>query len=267
MIVYSNFRHISLKKDTPEYKAKRKPCRDFDKFNPFFKQCHYDLEEGRSRLADFTREQSIKKGDLFLLNGVLTYIAEKGKAICSPKRTNFRLRCIFENGTESDMLLRSLAVALYRQGKRVIRETNVPATISSENHFSGFIYILKSNSTQDEIKSIKNLYKIGYSTTSVERRIKNSEKSPTYLMSEVFIIQTFKCYNLNIKSLEYHIHRLFEKSCLDIEVRDAQGKIYRPREWFIIPLNIVEQAIKLFIEGSIKQYVYDSKSQKIKKRI
>jgi len=168
------------------------------------------------------------------------------------------------------MLLRSLGKGLYEDGYFVSEhEDRVLDTlhqITSDDKQNGYIYILKSLSNEDVIATKKNLYKIEFSTRAVEIRIKNAVNDPTYLMAEVQILSSFEVYNINPHKLEQLIHKFFANSCLDVDIIDAKGKIHRPREWFILPLPCIEEAIGLIISGDILEYIYDSQSESIIKR-
>ena len=122
---------------------------------------------------------------------------------------------------------------------------------------------MKSKSNKPEIKDIKHLYKIGFSTTTVEERIKNAAQEPTYLMAEVRIIMTYKCFNMNTHKLELLLHNFFGSSCLNVDVFDSLGNRHTPREWFIAPLDIIEQAVQLIISGEIVKYRYDGEKEEI----
>ena len=250
-----DIKNIPKKINKPEYVASRKICKDFELFEDIFKNCHLDIKEGRRQLKQFTNSQQIEKGHFFILKGVLLYIDNVGEITIENGVKNARLRCIFENGTESDMLLRSLAASLYKDGRRVTESTiNMTNgifgnfnSVTDDDNETGYIYILKSKSKDKKIKSISNLYKIGFSTTSVEDRIKNAEYEPTYLMSKVVIVETYKCYNINVNKFESLLHNFFGESCLDIEVVDKSGNIHKPREWFIFTLDVIHDAINLII--------------------
>ena len=125
------------------------------------------------------------------------------------------------------------------------------------------IYILKSLSNEDIIQTKKNLYKIGFSTTTVETRIKNAKQDPTYLMADVKTVAAYEVYNVNPHKLEQLIHKFFGNSCLDMEIYDGNGKLYKPREWFIAPLEIIEEAIELIVNGKILNYRYDEENEVI----
>jgi len=256
-----NLLNVPQSIEMPEYVAQRKPCADFNEFVSLFAQCHADLQSGKRQLTSFSHEQQIQKGHFFVLKGVLTYVAQVGEKIKTGGKTNARLHCIFENGTESDMLLRSLARELYKDGRRISehddRLMDAFNHITDEDNQTGIIYVLKSLSTNPEIAAIRELYKIGFCTVPVEERIKCAEDDPTYLMAPVHIVETFRCFNLNPQKLELLLHQLFGKVCLEVDVFDRAGKRYTPREWFIAPLAVIEEAIEMIISGDIIGYEYD----------
>lgn len=255
---------------SPDYVARRKPCPDFEKFEPLFKTCHLELASKERRVSRFSQGSQIEVGDFFILKGLLVYVAEEGDRHPTFDNTyNARLRCIFDNGTESDLLLRSFAAALYKDGLRVSKRADhlqrSAAGITDEDLSSGYIYILKSLSMRPEIKNLENLFKIGFCTTTVEQRIKNAVNDPTYLMAPVQVVSTFHCYNLKTQKFEHLLHRFFGKACLSIDVIDSTGKRFLPREWFVAPLPIIDEAIDLLTGGEIIDYYYDSEKQKIVK--
>lgn len=258
-----NFEHTPRDFEMPEYIASRKPCEDFEKFEGLLQTCQQDLANGKRRLRQFRNEQQIGKGSFFVLKGILLYIAEVGdKESDKNNKTNARLRCIFENGTESDMLLRSLAAELYKDGRRVTAHEDHLLdnfhNLTDEDQAMGYIYVLRSRSQDPKIRSLENLYKIGYSRTEIQDRIKNAEKQPTYLMAPVDYIAGWQCYNMNPQKFEQLIHTVFGSACLNIDIFDEAGKRYSPREWFIVPLSIIEQAIEMIINGEIVHYRYDA---------
>lgn len=257
-------------KEMPNYRAKAKPCKDFQKFEHLFKQCHEDLRLGKRQLRPFMKEQQIEKGMFFVLKGVLVFVAEEGERVKVKSKTNARLRCIYDNGTESDLLLRSLSAQLYRDGRRVT-ELNEKLLdgfndITNEDVGSGFIYVLKSKSEKPEIKNQKDLFKIGFTKLTTEQRIKNAKDDPTYLMADVEIIADFECYNMNAQKFEDLIHKFFSEVCLDTELLDGDGNLFKPREWFIVPYPVIEQAIHYLISGEIVDLKYDPKLREIVNR-
>ena len=139
--------------------------------------------------------------------------------------------------------------------------------ITDEDKETGFIYVLRSLSDKPEIRSIKNLYKIGFSKTSPEERIKNASQDPTYLMAPVSIVTAFKCFNMNPQKLEQLLQTFFGSACLNVDVFDGEGKRYIPREWFIAPISIIEQALQLILDGSVVHYQYDPEKEGIVERL
>lgn len=265
-------KHVPLVKEMPDKIAQRKRCKDFEQFEPLFKQCHAELAAGTREARGFTGEQQIQPGHFFILHGITAYVAEVGEKEMKNGKVNARLRCIFENGTESDMLLRSLATELYKDetGRRMLDPTEKALEalelIQAEDKKSGYLYVLQSLSTVPEIAGLKNLFKIGYSTVPVPERIKNAAEEPTYLMAPVKVVEVFECYNLNPQKFELLLHTFFGKACLNVDVYDKQGKRFSPREWFIAPLHIIEAAANMLINGDIVNYRYDPDAQSIEER-
>lgn len=260
-----------------DFVARRKPCKNFSEFEPLFKSVHQDLVSGKRQLIEF-REKNLKAGNFYVHNGVLMFLnkvdfTDDHYVFPSGKRTqkNGRTHCIFENGTESNMLYRSAIRALYESGK-IITE-NVDSVkekfyerftdITNEDKEAGYIYVLSSKSTDPKITDIKNLFKIGYSTTPVESRIKNAEKEPTYLMAPVHIEAEYKTFNMNTQKFEQLLHNFFGASCLNIDIWDEKLRRKMPQEWFVVPLHIIDQAIEMIITEEIINYKYDPKLEVI----
>ena len=260
-------KHISKEINMPDYIGKHKPCRDFEKFESLFVQCQQEIKEGKRTLSQFEKEQAIDEGMFFVLKGVLVYIAEVGEFEYVNGKRRARLRCIYDNGTESDILNRSLARALYRDGRRVSPVTDKMmdkfAGITEEDKPTGYIYILKSLSSDEGILSIANLYKIGFSTTPVVQRIKNAEQEPTYLMAPVQIMAEYKTFNMNTQKFELLVHNFLGTCCVNIDILDKNGVRRTPREWFSVPFEIVDNVIKLIISGEVLNYKYDRAKRKI----
>lgn len=263
-----------------DFVARRKPCKDFEKYEALFKETQKDLSDGKRGLATF-KEENLREGDFYVHSGVLLLLekVEFEKEVQEFKsgsrvRKDGRTRIIFENGTESNMLYRSLYKALLVNGKAVSKnydEVNEKfvhyfSNITEEDKETGFIYVLQSRSKKQEIKEIHNLYKIGFSEIAVEERIKNAVQDPTFLMADVKIVAAYKCFNMNTQRLEQLLHNFFGNSCLNVDVFDNKGKRHIPREWFIAPLNIIEQAINFIISGEIVKYKYDSMNEQIIQR-
>ena len=260
-----------------DFVARRKPSKDFDKYEHLFIEVQKDLAAGKRKLIDF-KEGNLKEGGFYVHNGILMFleradISQEEQVYTSGSRVRVdgRTKCVFENGTESNMLYRSLAKILYTNG-RVVTEnidkvnegfTEQFGAITDEDEEAGYIYVLKSKSQDEKISSIKNLYKIGYSKIEVEERTKNAEKEPTYLMAPVSIIGVWKCFNMNPQKLEQLLHNFFGNSCLNVDVFDDKGRRHTPQEWFIAPLEVIEQAIELIINRKIINYKFDAENMSI----
>ena len=261
-----------------DFVAKRKPCRDFAKYEEQFITVQKEIRENKRKLFDFSNKgESLVEGNYYILGGILLYlekkdIASKAQTVEGKRyREDGRTRCIFENGTESNMLSRSLAKALDLGGKTVSQteeqinkefQDNL-GIVKDGDELSGYIYILKSLSNNAEIKSLRDLYKVGFSTTTVEKRIANAENEPTYLMSPVKVVAEYEAYNMNTQKFEKLLHRFLTDVCLDLEVADSKGRMHKPREWFIAPLDVINQAIHLIVNEQIQHYRYDSQLRAI----
>lgn len=274
-----DFKHTPKDYDRAQadFVARRKPCKDFDKYELLLKEVQKELAEGKRKLIDFKQDNLqekafyVHKGLLFYLEKINISQKEHYKKDGTRVREDGRTRCIFENGTESNMLKRSVEKILYANGRVVtenIEKVNEGflenfGAITEEDKEAGYIYVLKSKSTDQRIANIKHLYKVGYSKTEVEERIKNAENEPTYLMAPVLIKSAWKCYNMNPQKLEQLLHNFFGKACLNIDIFDKNGIRHSPREWFIVPLDIISQAIQLIINGEIVKYTYDAQNSLI----
>lgn len=260
-----------------DFVARRKPCKNFKDYEELFKSVQADLSSGKRKLVDF-KQGNIRKGAYYIHRGILfllekidiskkQHYREDGTRV----RTDGRTRCIFENGTESNMLMRSVEKILYANGKVVTENAdNVTedfyerfTDITDEDKVAGYIYVLSSKSTDPQITDIKNLFKIGYSTTPVESRIKNAEKEPTYLMAPVHIEAEYKTFNMNTQKFEQLLHNFFGSSCLNIDIWDEKLRRKMPQEWFVVPLHIIDQAIGMIITEEIIHYRYDQELEVI----
>ena len=261
-------KHVPLAKDieSPDYVAQRKPCKNFSLYEDQLKQCQEEIRLGKRSLLPFANESQIEAGMFYVLRGILVLVTEVGERTRRNGKWNSRCRCIFENGLESDMLSRSLARELYKDGRRVTENPENllnPMVITDEDTATGYIYVLRSLSDNEDIRGTPNLYKIGLSRRSVETRIQNAQNEATYLMSAVAVVSTFQCYNVNLPKLEKLIHRFFEPAKVDIQVTDLEGNYVTPKEWFSVPLPCITAAIRLLISGEILKFRYDPKTEEI----
>ena len=257
----------TAEKKAAEDIANRDRCEDFDTFKPLFEQVQNELNSGLRETRPFEMKAEIEKGRFFIVSGQKAYIAEKGETtITDQGRTDARLRVIFDNGTESNMLMRSLQRALNKDaaGRRITEPTAGPLfsdqTIDGDEA-SGTIYVLRSKSDHPLVTENRELvHKIGVTNMSVEKRIAGAHLQPTFLMANVEIVATYELYNINRTKLENLVHRIFEPARLEIEIMDRFGRPVVPREWFLVPLFVINEAVERIKDGSISGYRYDPDS-------
>lgn len=261
-----NIPRMDCRKAT-DFIARRTPCKDFSKFESLFIDIQESFKKGTSKLKTF-EHGDVQAGSFFVLNGVLLYVKSVNLENKKDRygKKDGRLRCIFENGTESNMKYRSLQKSLEISGKTVVSNIQIGQNISKGDIESGYIYILKSLSTDPEISSINNLFKIGYSTTTVEKRIENADQDPTYLMAPVSIVSSYKCFNMNTQRFERLLHRFFDRVRLNIDITDKKFNRYTPKEWFIAPIDVIDKVIQLIISGEIVNYRFNEETNSIDKK-
>ena len=259
-------RHVrsSSEKRAAEEIADRTPCADFDRFQPLFERVEQDLKSGVRKTLRFGRDTSIADGNYFIVGGQLAYVAEVGDTIKAPNgESDARLRVIYANGTESNLLRRSLQRALYKDdtGRRLTDPDMGPLfgdAPEPDDIESGTIYVLRSLSSHPFVTEHRELiHKIGVTGGNVEARIAGADKDATYLLADVEVVATYKLHNLNRTRLENIFHRLFGAAQLDLTIQDRFGNPVKPREWFLVPLHVVDEAVKRIRDGSITDVVYD----------
>jgi hypothetical protein len=248
--------------------ANRQPCKDFDEFKPLFDEVEAGLKQKTWVTKPFGKDASIEPGDFFVLGGLVSYVADVGETYRTPNaETNGRLRVIYSNGTESDLLLRSLQRALYkdsegRAGSRIIKVSDGPlfaGTVEPDDIEVGSIYVLRSRSDHPFVAEHRELiHKIGVTGGKVEARINGAENQATYLLADVDVVAEYKLHNLNRTKLEGIFHKLFAAAQLDITLQDRFGKPVKPCEWFVVPLPVIDEAVRRITDGSITEYKYDA---------
>lgn len=263
----THVRSVAEKRAAEEI-ANRDRCEDFDKFKPLFDKVQADLKSGVRTTRKFVKDAGFLKaeitaGQFFILGGQTVYVAEVGELIKAPNgETDARLRAIYSNGTESNILLRSLQRALYKDetGRRVTEPTAGPlfAEETDEDDLaSGTIYVLRSKSDLPAIAENRDLiHKIGVTGGSVERRIANAKLDATFMLADVEVIATYELFNINRSKLERIIHRVFGPARLDIEIRDRFGNPVIPREWFLVPLFVIDEVVERIRNGTIANFRY-----------
>lgn len=244
--------------------ANRIPCVDFEDYKPLFANIQKELDSGIRQARPFRNDAQIRKGDWFILSGQKAYIAEEGEDfITDYGKKDCRLRVIFDNGTEISMLKRSLERALQKDkaGRRITNPEAGPlfsGERGEDDLASGTIYVLRSQSDHPIVKEHRDIvHKIGVTGGDVKKRIANAKLDATFLLADVEIVATYELFNINRSKLEKIIHRVLDHAKLDIEIKDRFGQPVIPREWFLVPLFVIDDLVDKIREGSIKKYVYD----------
>ena len=262
-------RHVrsNAERQAAEEIADRTPCKDFKKFQPLIEQAERELKSDARKALRFGRDATVQLHDFFILDGQFAYVAEMGETIKMQSGHNdARLRVIYSNGTESNLLLRSLQKALWKDetGRR-LTSTSIGPLFSDEPEAedieTGTIYVLRSHSTHPYVIEHRELiHKIGVTGGKVETRISGAEKDSTYLLAGVEVVAEYKLHNINRVRMENLFHRIFSNAQIDISIDDRFGNPVKPREWFLVPLHIIDEAVQRFKDGTIADVVYDAKS-------
>lgn len=267
----TQLRHVrtSADKRVADEVAERDKCEDFARFEALFADVQRDLDAGVRTTRPFVRDAGLLKADItegqfFILGGQIAYVAEVGESFRAPNgETDARLRVVYSNGTQSNLLRRSLQRALYKDeaGRRITEPTAGPLFAEDsgdDDQASGTIYVLRSKSDHPLVVANREvLHKIGVTGGDVARRIGAAKLDPTFLMADVEIVATYNLFNVNRARLENLIHRIFDPARLDIEVKDRFGNPVVPQEWFLVPLFAIDEAVAKIKDGTITDFVYD----------
>lgn len=285
----TKLRHVPSREErrAAEEIANRERCPDFEKFEPLFVQVQIDLDAGRRTTRRFVRDAGfqkadIREGDFFILGGQTAYVAAVGETFKAPNgETDARLRVIYSNGTESDLLLRSLQRALYKDeaGRRITEPEAGPlfsgvaedapapffADTAEEGEVEhGTIYVLRSKSDHPFVAEHRQvIHKIGVTSGSVEARLSGADKSATYLLADVEVVATYKVFGVNCRQLEGLLHKVFAPALLDLTLQDRFGNPVKPKEWFLLPIGVIDEAVQRIRDGSIVGLRYDPASGRL----
>lgn len=250
--------------------AKRDRCMDFEKFKPIFAEIQRDLQCGSRKTLKFQENADVNEGEIFILDGQKVYVASVGDKFMSDYgRPDSRLRLIYDNGTESDLLMRSFQRALYKDktSRRITSLEHGPlfsTQLDDDDALSGHIYVLRSLSDHPFISENRDvIHKIGVTGGDVKRRIANAKKDPTFLLAEVEIVETYRLANLDRSLLERLLHRFLAPARLDVELKDRFGTGVEPQEWFIAPLPVICETIEKLMDGSLQNYRYEPETARI----
>lgn len=265
----TTLRHVRpvAEKKAAEEIANRETCQDFDRFKPFFEAVQADLDAGLRTTRPPETSAEIDTGRFYILSGQKAYVAEKGDQFKQEYGDwDARLRVVFDNGTESNLLMRSLHRAMSKDATSRTISDPVAGPLFSDgtvdgDEASGIIYVLRSKSDLTVVAQNRDLlHKIGVTGGSVERRISKAKLDPTFLMADVEIVTTYELYNINRVKLENLLHRVFERARLEVEIKDRFGHPISPKEWFLVPLFAIDEAVHRIQNGSIKGLRYDPTS-------
>lgn len=254
--------------------ANRTPCTEFERFRLLFEEAGAGLQSGAWLTKPFIKNASIERGDFFIIGGQIAYVAEMNHSgLTKDGRDNPRLRVIFDNQTESDLLLRSLSRSLYPDantavGRRLVRKDDGPLFGNApepDDIATGTIYVLRSLSSHPFVAEHRELiHKIGVTGGKVESRIAAAKTDATYLLADVEVVATYQLHNLNRTRLEHLIHRLFGAAQLDLTIEDRFGQPVRPKEWFLVPLSVIDDAIGRIRDGTVTDAIYDPATAQLK---
>lgn len=251
--------------------AQRRTCADFDRFQPLFEAVRRDLDNGVRQARRFGENTLIEQGDFFILGGQIAYVAEMPEELETTEHGHAqgRLRVIYDNGTEGDNLLRSFVRALYKDetGRRITKPDAGPLfgrAADEDDLQSGTIYVLRSKSDHPVVAANRELiHKIGVTGGAVETRIAQAATDATYLLADVEVVATYKLFNINRTKLENILHRVFEPARLALTIEDRFGNPVQPREWYLVPLPVIAEAVEKISDGSIVGYGYDPVSARL----
>ena len=259
----------SMKKRQVDEMAQRKTCANFADYAHLFVQVHRELHEGRRQLISY-QESAIREGVFFIADGLMGYIEKLdvgNRQIKDRVRKDGRSRVIYEDGTESNILFRTIGKYIAKNGYIVTQMNDGTeldalsgADITEDDLANGWIYVLRSKSTDERIASVKDLYKIGFTTTPIEQRTRNAHHETTYLMADVEIVNTYRVYNVDTRKLESLIHQFFEPARFHFTVNGAKVV-----EWYVVPLPIVRESVAKFVDGSIVDYIYNRELQALER--
>lgn len=251
-------------------RAEREQAEDFEKFEPLFVAKKEEVRSGAAELRPYTGIAMITEGRFFVVGGMLAFVAEVGETEERQGKGRLyrgeRLRVIFANGTQSRLLRESFAKLLAKQEGSVVVPAGqefVVEDFGDADDLAGSIYVLRSRSHDPQIMGLRDLHKIGFTTTPVEQRIRGAEHDPTFLMAPVDLVAEYEVYNMRPSALEHLLHRVFADVRLDLSQVGEDGQRSDPSEWFLVPLPAIDQAVRLIMSGDIVDFVYNRTTQEL----
>lgn len=252
--------------------ADRTPCVDFESFKPLFARVKDDLDKAARETRRFGEDADVRKGEFFILGGQMALVADMGEEFRTDYgRPDRRLRVVFDNGTESDLLLRSFQRALYKDeaGRRITDPNAGPlfgGAAEDADLESGTIYVLRSKSNHPDVLAHRDLiHKVGVTGGTVESRIAQAALDSTYLLADVDVVATYKLFNINRSRLENVLHRVLAPARLDLTIHDRFGNPVKPKEWYLVPLHVVDEVVEKVKDGTITEFQYNPTEARLKK--
>jgi hypothetical protein len=248
--------------------ANRTKCADFETFKPLFDGVKQDLAAGIRQTRTFDKAEmaldEIRPGQFFIVGGQMAYVAAADEEFTTQYgRKDRRLRVIYDNATESNVLARSLQKAVHRDAAaRLITNPSAgplfESVVNEGDLESGTIYVLRSRSDNADVARNRDLiHKIGVTGGPVEARIAAAETDATYLLAGVDIVGEYTLYNINRVKLEKLLHRILAPAQIYLEIKDRFGTPVRPQEWFLVPLHIIDEIVSRIKDGTIEGMIYD----------
>ena len=222
----------------PDFVADRRPCPDFERFEPLFESIRKAVEQETRKPQPF-RQERVELGEFFVLKGQLVHVADLRDEHRRNGKPDARLRVIFDNGTESNLLMSSLVRRLY-EDKDARRIGMTDAGPLFEGARTGFVYVLRSRSERPEVQG---LLKVGTTSGTVEDRIAHAETQSTFLFAPVVIVETYELVGHSAKEVEQRIHRLLRPYHMALRVTGPDGRSFSSVEWFRATPEVVEKAI------------------------
>lgn len=223
----------------PDFVADRRLCPDFERFEPLFDDIRKSVDEGTRKPQPF-RQERVDLGEFFTLKGQLVHVADLRDEHRRNGKPDARLRVIFDNGTESNLLMSSLVRRLYedKDARRIGVTDAGPLFMGAR---TGFVYVLRSLSQKPETQG---LLKVGTTSGLVEDRIAHAETQSTYLFAPVEIVETYELIGYSAKETEQRIHQALRPYHMALRVTGPDGRSFSSVEWFKATPELVEKAIK-----------------------
>lgn len=222
----------------PDYVADRQPCGDFARFEPLFEQIRQGVEDGSRNPQPF-RQERVDLSEFFVLKGQLVHVADVREEPRPTGRADARLRVIFDNGTESNLLMSSLVRRLY-EDKDARRIGIAEAGPLFEGARTGLVCVLRSLSQREEVSG---LLKVGTTAGTVEDRIARAETQSTFLFAPVEIVETRELIGHSAKEAETRVHRVLRPYQVSLRVTGPDGRTFNATEWFKVSQSFVDASL------------------------